>query len=58
MSPNSCPFVTITVHYQDRGVSMLLLLDIVKCVEVHTGVTLAVTMVKVFENFGISDKVW
>ena len=37
---------------------MSLLLNIIKCAEVHIGVTLAVTMVKVFENFGISDKVW
>jgi len=58
MSPNSRAFVAITVHYQDEGVPMSLLLDIVECAEAHTGVTLAATMVKVFENFGISDKVW
>ena len=57
-SPNSCAFVAVTVHYQDGGVPMSLLLDIVECAEAHTGVTLAATMVKIFENFGISDKVW
>jgi hypothetical protein len=58
MSPNSCAFVTITVHYQDGGVPISLLLNIIECVEVHTGVTLAATIIKIFENFGISDKVW
>jgi len=58
MSPNSHAFVAVTVHYEERGNPRTLLLDIVECAEAHTGVTLAATLVKIFNNFRISDKVW
>jgi len=58
MSPNSHTFVVVTVHYEEVGIPRTLLLDIVECAESHTGVTLAMTLVKIFNNFGISDKVW
>jgi hypothetical protein len=58
MSPNSHAFVTVTIHYKEAGIPRTLLLDIVECTESHTGVTLATTLVKIFNNFGISDKVW
>ena len=57
-SPNSHAFVTMTVHYEEAGIPRTLLLDMVECAESHTGVTLATTLVKIFNNFGISDKVW
>ena len=57
-SPNSHAFVTVTIHYEEGGNPRTLLLDIMECAEAHTGVTLAVTLVKIFNNFGISDKVW
>jgi hypothetical protein len=56
--PNSHAFVTVTVHYEEAGIPRTLLLDIVECAESHTGVTLVTTLVKIFNNFGISDKVW
>jgi hypothetical protein len=58
MSPNSHTFVVVTIHYEEAGIPRTLLLDIVECAESHTGVTLAMTLVKIFNNFGISDKVW
>ena len=58
MSPNSHAFVTMTVHYEEVGIPRTLLLDMVECAESHTGVTLAMTLVKIFNNFGISNKVW
>ena len=58
MSLNSHAFVAVTIHYKEGGNLRTLLLDIVECVKAHTGVTLAVTLVKIFNNFGISDKVW
>ncbi len=58
MSPNSHAFVTVTIHYKEGGNPRTLLLDIMECAEAHMGVTLAVTLVKIFNNFGISDKVW
>jgi hypothetical protein len=57
-SPNSHAFVAVTVHYEEGGNPRTLLLDIVECAEAHTGVTLAATLVKIFNNFRISDKVW
>jgi hypothetical protein len=57
MSPNSHAFVAVTIHYKEVGIPRTLLLDIVECIESHTGVTLAITLVKIFNNFGISDKV-
>ena len=57
-SLNSHAFVAVTVHYEEAGIPRTLLLDIVECAESHTGVTLATTLVKIFNNFGISDKVW
>ena len=57
-SPNSHAFVAVTVHYEEGGNPRTLLLDIVECAEAHMGVTLAATLVKIFNNFGISDKVW
>ena len=56
-SPNSHVFVAVTVHYEEGGIPRTLLLDIVECTESHMGVTLAATLVKIFNNFGISDKV-
>lgn len=56
-SPNSHAFVAVTIHYEEGGIPRTLLLDIVECAEAHTGVTLAATLVNIFNNFGISDKV-
>jgi len=56
-SPNSHAFVAVTVHYKEGGIPRTLLLDIMECAESHMGVTLAATLVKIFNNFGISDKV-
>jgi len=56
--PNSYMFVAVTVHYEEGGILRTLLLDIMECAESHTGVTLAATLVKIFNNFRISDKVW
>src|SRR6266853_3321459 len=43
MSPNSHAFVAVTIHYEEGGNPRTLLLNIVECVEAHTGVTLAVS---------------
>jgi len=57
-SPNSHAFVAVTVHYEEGAISRTLLLNIVECAESHMGATLAATLVKILDNFGISDKVW
>jgi hypothetical protein len=57
-SPNSHAFVAMTIHYEEEGIPRTFLLDIVECVESHTGATLATTLVNTVDNFGISNKVW
>ena len=57
MSPNSHAFVAMTIYYKEAGIPRTLLLDIVECTESHIEVTLVMTLVKIFNNFGISDKV-
>jgi len=57
-SLNSHTFVAVTVHYKEGGIPRTLLLDIIECVESHTGATLAMTLVNIVDNFGISNKVW
>jgi hypothetical protein len=54
--PNSHTFVAMTVHYEG-GIPKTLLLNIVECVESYMGATLAVTLVNIVNNFGISNKV-
>jgi len=56
-SPNSHAFVAVAIHYEEGGIPRILLLNIMKCAKAHMGVTLAATLVKIFNNFGISDKV-
>ena len=56
-SPNGQAYIALTIHFETRGVAESLLLDIVECVQLHSGVNLAATLVKVVNEFGISDKV-
>ena len=46
-SPNSKPFVVVTVHFEYDGTPILLLLDIVEVTELHSGVNLAVAFAKI-----------
>jgi hypothetical protein len=57
-SPNGRAYIALTVHFEMKEVVQCLLLDIVECAWSHSGVNLAVTFVKVVNEFGISDKVW
>ncbi len=45
------------VHLEDHGKPMSMLLDIVEVAELHMGVILANTFVKVLKAFGIENKV-
>jgi len=58
MSPNSHAFVTVTIHYKEGEIPRILLLDIVECAESYIEATLAVTLVNIVNNFGISNKIW
>jgi hypothetical protein len=56
-SPNHRAYVAVTVHFEQEGVPVSMLLDIVQVAESHSGVALAVAFADILESFGISDKV-
>jgi hypothetical protein len=49
--------VAVTVHFENAGVPISMLLDIVEVACSHSGVNLAAAFSKILEEFGISDKV-
>jgi hypothetical protein len=56
-SPNHKAYVAITVHFEQNGVPICLLLDVVQVACAHTGVNLAKAFAAVLEDYGIADKV-
>lgn len=56
-SPNDKAFVAVTVHFEQKGVPVSFLLDLVELATSHSGYNLVVALAKIFEEFGISDKV-
>lgn len=49
--------MAITVHFENEGVPVSMLLDLVEVAESHSGINLARAFGEVLEEFGISDKV-
>ena len=56
-SPNQRAYVVITVHLEQKGEPISLLLDIVEVAQSHTRVNLAAAFTKILDDYGISDKV-
>ena len=56
-SPNHKAYVAVTVHYQNSGVPISMLLDLVEVACSHSGFNLAKAFANILEDFGISDKV-
>ena len=56
-SPNHKAYVAVTVHFENKGTPVSMLLDIVEVARSHSGVNLAAAFAKILEDFGISDKV-
>jgi hypothetical protein len=56
-SPNHKAYVAVTVHYENAGVPVSMLLDIVEVACSHSGLNLATAFSKILDDFGISDKV-
>ena len=57
MSPNHKAYMAITVHFEDHGTPMVLLLDLVEAPKSHTEANLADAFAEVLETFGIKDMV-
>jgi hypothetical protein len=56
-SPNHKAYIAVTVHFENEGVPVSMLLDIVELACSHSGINLAAVFAKMLEDFGISDKV-
>jgi len=56
-SPNHKAFVAVTVHLENNGIPLCILLDLVEVAKSHSGLNLAAAFAKILDDFGISDKV-
>ena len=56
-SPNHKAYIGISVHFENKGVPVLMLLDLVKVAQSHSGINLATVFTKILEDFGIENKV-
>ena len=56
-SPNHKAYIAVTVHFEENGVPISMLLDLVQVATSHSGINLAAVFAKILEDFGISDKV-
>ena len=56
-SPNHKAFIAVTVHFEDNGIPVCMLLDIVEVSMSHSGANLAGVFAHIVDEFGISDKV-
>jgi hypothetical protein len=56
-SPNNKAYVAVTIHFEQQGVPISLLLDIVEVARSHSGVNLANAFADILKSFGIEDKV-
>ena len=50
-------YVAVTVHFEQDGVPISMLLDIVEVPRSHSGLNLAKAFANILEDFGVSDKV-
>ena len=56
-SPNNKAYVAITVHFEEKGAPVSMLLDLVEVTQSHSRLNLAQAFAKILDDFGISDKV-
>ena len=55
-SPNHKTYVAVTVHFENEGVPISMLLDIIEVARSHSGINLAAVFAKILEDFGVSGK--
>jgi hypothetical protein len=56
-SPNNKAYVAVTVHFEEKGIPICLLLDVVEVARSHTGVNLAIAFADILKDYEIEDKV-
>jgi hypothetical protein len=55
-APNHRAYVAVTVHFENDGKPVSMVLDIVEVAMSHLGVNLAAAFADILKEFGISDK--
>ena len=55
-SANHKAYITMTIHFENAGIPVSMLLDIVEVTCSYSGFNLAMAFVKILEEFGISNK--
>lgn len=49
--------MAVTVHFEQNGMPVVLLLEIVEVACSHSGLNLATAFAEILEGFGIADKI-
>ena len=57
MSPNHKAYISVSVHFKNKGVPVSILLDLVEMAQRHSGINVATVFAKILEDFGIENKV-
>ena len=55
--PNHKAFIAVMVHFENNGVLICMILDVVEVAVLHSSVNLAAAFADILEEFGVSDKV-
>ena len=55
--PNHKAYVAVTVHFEEKGIPVSMLLDIVDVAKSHSGLNLAAAFANILQDFRISKKV-
>ena len=56
-SPNNKAYVAVTVHLEQDGVPLCMLLDIVEVARSHSGVNLAEEFAQILKDFGDGEMI-
>jgi hypothetical protein len=56
-SPDHKAYIAVTVHFEQNGVPVAMLLDLVEVAMSHSGLNLAAAFAGILDSFGIADKV-
>jgi hypothetical protein len=55
--PNHKTYIAVTVHFEEKGVLVSMLLDLVDVAKSHSGLNLTAAFATILQDFGIGDKV-
>ena len=56
-SPNHKAYIAVAVHFEQNGVLMCLLLDLIEVAKSHSSTNIAAAFAKILDDFGIGHKV-